>query len=835
MSLYRPRTARARRLSYAMLTLAVAFMTASPAPAIEIGFTYRKVDSPSFDPTGIKLVRIARAAADIWESYIHDDQEISWEISWEDLEGNRLGEHRPGGPLGGVAHLVLSTHHDNALAPWFFDETPFSSEEFLPLSQTLVRDLTPQDADEAYSGGPPLLLEAGFSASNLFGSPAQGHFDALTIMLHEMGHALGMNWNPFDDDYDIDSADIGGLSVGAEEADGYELVLETALMNDRAAVKGKRTLPSATDILATHDEGDFTSFNLPRVEYLGGVSDDWDNTLNWIGGAVPSGDEEVFVRDGGSVRLASTGSFAGSLRVEEGSSLATATNNKLIVGDLLQIGNLFEGTSGEVHVGTLTGSSRLDAQTLDIHKGVLNLAGPGSILVVHGDAFVRPGATMMGAGFMEIQGTLVNNGEISAGAFLLLGFGGELSLRAINNGRLDLDGDGGGGPVAHPIAGFPSPSPPQREFGVISAINGDLRVVSPLADAFNGTAAVGAGRTMTFMQPWIHYGELKLQGGGTDANAATLAGAEVTLGGHTTVEGVASITAPLVTDYYTKITVRSASRLNLLTSQLGSDPHSGDLNGIVSLERSAVLNVDLSGDSWGQSGALLMGPGAKVTGDKLFNWGRIEGHGELAVPHLSNGGYIAPLGELRATTATYDQSSQGRLEIDVAGFTQGVSYDILRTGAATLDGAVQISFADDFLPAAGMVFDILTAPQITGAFSTLDLVKPEGVELEGHLEYLADRVSFRVTHSAFEADFDSDGDVDSADLLAWQDSPQPDGNYFLRWQQQVGRSLATLPSLAGDIASPATPTRNPAAVPEPSTAVIALGLMALAVAITRRR
>src|SRR5688572_4904479 len=273
-----------RRLAGTFAGLVSVVLLAGQAAAINIDLTYDEDETPSFDPNGTKLIAVARAAADIWESIILDNRDFHFDISWDNLGGNRLGQYRPSYVPFDSIDISLATHNNGALAPWFFDETPFENEEYLPFTQTLVRDLTPQEADEAYAGGPPLLLEAGFSSQSQSGSPATGNFDALTMLLHEMGHALGMNYSFNDEDYDFHPSTIGGLSLGVHEADGYELNLKTALMNDFVGIKGKRTLPSATDILATHDQSNFYYYNLPRIEYLGNHSTDWNDTLNWIGG-----------------------------------------------------------------------------------------------------------------------------------------------------------------------------------------------------------------------------------------------------------------------------------------------------------------------------------------------------------------------------------------------------------------------------------------------------------------------------------------------------------------------------------------------------------------------
>ncbi len=59
-------------------------------------------------------------------------------------------------------------------------------------------------------------------------------------------------------------------------------------------------------------------------------------------------------------------------------------------------------------------------------------------------------------------------------------------------------------------------------------------------------------------------------------------------------------------------------------------------------------------------------------------------------------------------------------------------------------------------------------------------------------------------------DFDGSGLVDEADLVFWQDAAES-GNYFLEWQQNYGRSWL-------DVA----PGSSLSAVPEPSTAILAM-------------
>jgi len=831
---------------------------AASAPALEINLSYDEDDSPSYDPDGSRLMAVARAAADIWQWHILDDEEIHFDISWDDLGATRLGEYHPSYvPLDSI-DLVFATEHGGAPTNWFFDETPYQDEEFGPLQQVLLRDLDPTKADEAFAGPNVPLLEVGVRKDAPLGSAARGNFDLLSIVMHEMGHALGMNFSLTDDDYDFDSADIGGLDVGAVEGPGYELVLETALMNDHAALVGRRTFPSATDILATHDQNDYTHFNLRRIDLLGAHSDDWNDTLNWIGGAVPQWYSDVFVRNGGSVRIASGPAATRTLLVDEGSSLAMAGSSHLNVVHELRVGNANADTSGQVHVGALIGSPWLETGSMLIDNGIVNLASQTALLSSHGRLQVGAKGTLMGAGTVEVQGELNNDGEISAGTFLLFGFGGDLFLRAIDSGKLDLDGgheivlDPGLKALAFPLPGL------GNEFGRISAVNGNLYVLSPLADGFNGTATVGAGRRMHFFQPWSFGGELAMHGGTSAANAALLTGAEIQFGGSTVVDGYATIDAPLVTGMFTSIHVRSGGQLNLTGPYLGPASNRIDFGGKLSLESGATLNIDLPGTTWRLKRTLTMAAGSRVTGDIIANVGRIQGAGQLIVPRVDNGGVIAPTGELRIEAdGVFTQNMLGSLEFDLGGFSQGVSYDVLRVaGGAFLEGGAKIFLANNFVPAVGTRFDVLTAANVSGLFDSLNVVAPQGVEFAGQLLYAANKVTFQVTQAHLAADFDADGDVDSGDMAAWSaafaagapgvngagDADHDldvDGADMLIVQRLYGRRISQLPTGPGGVRGGGLGGIGGGLVfgrvPEPSSALLALGALACVAAFGRRR
>lgn len=527
---------RTRGVVFAAAVLA-AVALAAPAPGVTISFDYHDDAHPAFDPDGSKLRQIVTAAGQIWGDYLLDDRNYHFDLRYEDLDDDTLGEHQPGWILDS-RDLVFDTHDKNGnLRDWFFDPTPFDNSEF-SMSSTLVRDLTPQAADDAYGGSPPALLEAGFRGFALPGA-ASGKTDALTAVLHEMGHMFGFNFNFNDDDYDFKSSTIGGRDLSVNELSNYHGGVKEALMF-KSLGTSERRLPSATDILALYDESAWViqgpfgfnqvtyleTFDVPRVDFLGDESNRWNTGFNWIGGRVPDFDNDVFIRHGGLVLQTGVDkNSARSLVINEGSTLHVQ-GKKLEVLGITNIGD-FVGNRGDLIVGNVSGEfATLQTDTLDIRNGTAHILTSTGNIDVDRNLTIRDNSKLMGAGVVRVGGSLINNGEINGGAFVLFGFSGGLSLVTQGVGVFNLDGD--------------------NERGSLSAMNGDLTFFGPVADAFDGTAAIGGAHTMKFSRPWGMKGQLDLRGGADEAQLATLAGDTVTIGGTVNVDGHAKISAPVV-------------------------------------------------------------------------------------------------------------------------------------------------------------------------------------------------------------------------------------------------------------------------------------------------
>jgi hypothetical protein len=88
-----------------------------------------------------------------------------------------------------------------------------------------------------------------------------------------------------------------------------------------------------------------------------------------------------------------------------------------------------------------------------------------------------------------------------------------------------------------------------------------------------------------------------------------------------------------------------------------------------------------------------------------------------------NGGAVNP-GSSPGTltiTGSYTQTAAGALNLEIAGLTPGTQYDVLAiSGPAALDGALNVSTLNGFLPNFGDAFQVVTFASHSGDFATLN-------------------------------------------------------------------------------------------------------------------
>ena len=121
---------------------------------------------------------------------------------------------------------------------------------------------------------------------------------------------------------------------------------------------------------------------------------------------------------------------------------------------------------------------------------------------------------------------------------------------------------------------------------------------------------------------------------------------------------------------------------------------------------------------------LLNGGNVTSTTPLSIQGGTVKGTGTITGGMTSVAGHVVP-GQspgLLTVAGNYIQQAQGALDVEIGGTTAGTQYDQLNVaatgGAATLNGALNVSLANGFVPTLGQTFTIVNALSRNGTFAT---------------------------------------------------------------------------------------------------------------------
>lgn len=176
--------------------------------------------------------------------------------------------------------------------------------------------------------------------------------------------------------------------------------------------------------------------------------------------------------------------------------------------------------------------------------------------------------------------------------------------------------------------------------------------------------------------------------------------------------------------------------VDLLWLRNGTLQNVGEVNGggVVVKDGAGTLVIagvnTYTGPTVVSNGVLLVNGTIGAGGVFVRATGTVGGTGTIGGA-VVNEGTMAPgtsVGLLTLSDAyTQAVSAVYRMEIGGAG-AGGVDYDLMRaTGAAALDGTLQVVLTNGFTPVAGNTFTVLTASAVSGAFATTDLPVLPGV------------------------------------------------------------------------------------------------------------
>lgn len=172
------------------------------------------------------------------------------------------------------------------------------------------------------------------------------------------------------------------------------------------------------------------------------------------------------------------------------------------------------------------------------------------------------------------------------------------------------------------------------------------------------------------------------------------------------------------------------------------------------------VEVVVEGDL--EVGEQVLGPAARLGGTGLLT-GDVTSDGTVG-PGASAGTF--------AIDGDYAQGDEGVLEIELAGTGDG-EFDVLEvSGDADLDGAIEVSLLDGFVPDVGDRFVVLTAGAVSGGFGVEEL--PDlGPDAEMFVLIGSDRVELVVTDGT-EPDPIVEPEPDPAPDPEPEPDPEPD-------------------------------------------------------------
>ena len=294
--------------------------------------TFDFANSPSrpvADGIGDKLVALANAAGNYWESVLGDAHTMTTVTLRYDINAFPGGTVVILGTSGGKTTNVRISIRPDVM--WYYDSTPVSHSEFA-LASTLERDLGA--TDYPFLGSPPAVLEVAYSGAG--SGAAASKNDLYTVLLRCFGQALGftdslsaMNTEAADGDVDFLSSQTGSAvcAVIVNDTDDpfdYSLAIPNALMNySTTYTAGRRTLPSATDVLAVARAGGWSQVNLPRQDFAKTGTHDFDTIAGWMGGSTPTTSTDIFVRqDTATTVTANSNRAVGNIYVGGNSKIA---------------------------------------------------------------------------------------------------------------------------------------------------------------------------------------------------------------------------------------------------------------------------------------------------------------------------------------------------------------------------------------------------------------------------------------------------------------------------------------------------------------------------------
>jgi T5SS/PEP-CTERM-associated repeat protein/autotransporter-associated beta strand protein len=387
-------------------------------------------------------------------------------------------------------------------------------------------------------------------------------------------------------------------------------------------------------------------------------------------------------------------------------------------------GRMFIAGGGLVadHIGTVgsaagsSGAVAVSGQWKNSNDMVVGLTGTGTVEIIFGGLV----SSLRGhVGFNSSgTGTVIVDGQSSkwdAAGSHFIGNGGTGMLEVRNGGSASTAGNSY---LAFSANGVGS--------AVISGAGSSWTTAVNLYVGGNGAAPGGSGTLLIENGGTVTATETKIYDTGfleLGANP-TLNGLLTLLGGH--IEATDNTT-------FAKDFALGAEGVTVYTAG-----HNIIFGGVISGSGGLTKAGSFTGLG---PGTLTLGGSNSYTGPTTVSFGKLIVNGSITSPVTVNsgttlggsgtvggvtvngGGIVAPgnsPGRL-SINGTYNQTSSGKLAIELGGYTPGTGFDQLAmSGQALVGGTLNLSLVNGFRPKVGDTFAILTSSSESGNFSTVD-------------------------------------------------------------------------------------------------------------------
>jgi hypothetical protein len=536
---------------------------------------------------------------------------------------------------------------------------------------------------------------------------------------------------------------------GTISANGSKLQEINATINGgTVTLTGASTLQMTNGII--HNGSTLNNSATGTIEVVAGTNTLGGTVNNPAGGVIKVDNNALLILENGSypklgtVTLNSTGNFTdleiGGANVTLSGGTVTLSNNanNFIFGataaDTLTNQETIQGAGhiGNGQMGLLNSGTILANQSTPLviqpstagftNNGTLQV-NSGDLMHVLGGPFTNFSGTTLTGGTYNVTGTVEIDQLGSTGGEIVTD-AAHINLTGLSSSFVDAAGKDALSKLASTTAAGSFALAGGRNFttagnftnnGALTIGTGSKFDVNGNLTNFSGTTLTGGSYNVT--------GTLQFNSANVVTNAAniTLSGTSSKI---TDQGGAANALANFATNSSTGSFTLSGGQ-TLTTS--GSFTNAGTLT--VATGSTFTLN---GGGTYTQTGGTTTVDGllkSSVTTAALnLNGGSLFGTGMLGFGVVDSG-IITPADSktsagMLAVSGTYHQNSGGALNIAIGGTTPGTKYDQLNvTGAATLNGTLNLSLINGFVPTVGSTFEILNASSVSGTFSTVNGTK----------------------------------------------------------------------------------------------------------------